>query len=473
MISLPISGEEKRQALARVLDSRTFVRSDQLRAFLRYVCEAELEGRAQQLNEYVLGVSVLGRPPTYSPAEDSCVRSRAYELRNKLATYYRSEAPDDPIQIQVDKGAYVPRFERRALPSESPPPAPEPAADTAPASAPVPPTPAATSPAEVGRPRWPLLALVVVVVVALLTSLGFFWAARHPATPGTPPTREMEALWRPFLDSPAPLIVSFEIRMFLFSPDTGLVVRDFQVNQPDEVSHSAPLQSFRQRMTADELRPTYDYADFGAVHAAFLLGRKLAREVGLKHSSSLGWEDIWNSNIIFIGKPNLHPTVRHALKDGDFVDELGVIHNLHPQPGEPSEYRSATTHGAGQKYALITLLPGPQPGRRMMILSGAGAELMWALAESVTDPVRVREIMSHVMTPRGRRPRRSRSSSRRPSRPTCRSRSATSPTASASPRRAGVHHREHRGHRVRTGGRRVRLRKPFRFPSLCSLRPVW
>src|SRR6476646_4495832 len=103
---MAVSDDEKRQALARVLESRTFGRSDQLRAFLRYVCEAEMEGRAQQLNEYALGVSVLGRPEGYSPAEDSSVRSRAYELRNKLRGYYSDEAPDDPIQIEIDKGAY-------------------------------------------------------------------------------------------------------------------------------------------------------------------------------------------------------------------------------------------------------------------------------------------------------------------------------------------------------------------------------
>src|SRR5690348_13640488 len=57
MVSDLISTGEKRQALDRVLASRTFGRSDQLRGFLRYICEAEFEGRAQQLNEYVLGVS--------------------------------------------------------------------------------------------------------------------------------------------------------------------------------------------------------------------------------------------------------------------------------------------------------------------------------------------------------------------------------------------------------------------------------
>src|SRR5262245_26361199 len=114
MTPAAVSDDEKRLALARVLESRTFSRSDQLRAFLRYVCEAEMEGRAQQLNEYALGVSVLGRREGYSPAEDSGVRSRAYELRNKPKSYYRDEAPDDPIVIEIEKGAYVPRFQRRS-----------------------------------------------------------------------------------------------------------------------------------------------------------------------------------------------------------------------------------------------------------------------------------------------------------------------------------------------------------------------
>jgi hypothetical protein len=109
-----VSEDEKRQALARVLDSRALGRSEQLRNLLSYVCEAEIEGRGHELNEYVLGVSVLGRPAGYSPAEDSCVRSRAYELRHRLRTYYDTEAPDDPIRIAVDKGGYCPRFTRSA-----------------------------------------------------------------------------------------------------------------------------------------------------------------------------------------------------------------------------------------------------------------------------------------------------------------------------------------------------------------------
>jgi hypothetical protein len=76
---------------------------------------------------------------------------------------------------------------------------------------------------------------------------------------------------------------------------------------------SKAIADFEKRMGTRDLRETFDYADSGAVHAAFLLGRTLAskgRTLGIKHSSSLGWDDVWNSNIIFLGKHNLNPTIR-------------------------------------------------------------------------------------------------------------------------------------------------------------------
>jgi hypothetical protein len=389
--------------------SRTFSRSDQLRSFLRYICDAEFEGRAQELNEYVLGVSVLGRPPSYSPTEDSCVRSRAYELRNKLKGYYRLEAPDDPIQIEIRKGAYIPQFQRT---SEARPADHTAAPAEAPALAP-PPSPAV--PANPPTKRSVLRPSIAIVLVALLAVpiLYYWFAAREKAgAKAVDPqgwTPEMTAFWKPFLNNATPLIISFEIRLFFYSPSTGLVVRDFQTNQLADLAGSKPLAGFRARMRAGELQGTSDYADFGAVHAAFLLGRLLGplhREIGLKHSESLGWEDLSNSNVIFIGKPNLNPTIRYALKSADFADdEFGLIRNLHPLPGESAEYRSAATHGSGVKYAVITLLPGPQSGHQVMILSGAGAEFLWALAECVTDPALVKEVVSHLRSASGELPR--------------------------------------------------------------------
>jgi hypothetical protein len=395
----PISDEEKRHALARVLESRAFSRSDQLRSFLRYVCEAEFEGRAQQLNEYALGVSVLGRPEGYSPAEDSSVRSRAYELRSKLRTYYQTEAPGDPLQIEIEKGAYVPRFQRRTADAERPP-EPLPAAGATPAPA-----------VAARRPSYRAIAALAALVLAAVSLVSFLQARSKPAATGLAArasTPEMEALWRPFLDANVPMLMAFELRLFFFAPSTGLVVRDFQTNQKDEVAQSKALAAFREKMGADQLIETNDYADVGAVHAAFLLGRVLDRDVGLKHSSALGWEDIWNSNVIFVGKSTVNPTIRKVLGEAhlDFVDsDYGsTVRNLHPAPGEPAAYQNAATHGTGKKYGVITVLPGPQPGHHLMILTGSGAELMWPLAQSVADPERVKEIMSRVVAPGGQAP---------------------------------------------------------------------
>ncbi len=229
-------------------------------------------------------------------------------------------------------------------------------------------------------------------------------ASRRPvAQPGMTP--ELHALWAPFLEGEAPLLLVFDLRLFFHSPSTGLLVRDFRINHPRDLSQSDRLAAFQSRMGEGELEQTWDYADFGSVHAAFLLGRLLASsrvEVGIKHSVSLDWQDVWNSNVIFIGKPSLSPIVRALLEHQDiYTDEGGVIHNVHPLEGEAGSYDSDSAHGSGEKHALITRLRGPQSGRHMLFLSGGGAELNWALAESVTNPRRVAEFLAPLQLPSG------------------------------------------------------------------------
>lgn len=442
MVSPPVTDEEKRAALARVLESRTFVRSEQLRAFLRYVCQEEFAGRADQLNEYALGISVFGRKSGYSPAEDSTVRSRAYDLRNKLKTYYRDEAPEDPVGIVIDKGAYVPRFEHRTALADSPAAAAE-ANDSAPkmasdaaasglssassstsvAFAPAPgpsepvhhsAPPAASSPArkEPRRAVRPRLVILLAGAIVMATFAGLLWNTRARTSSTDVATRrlsdEMRLLWGPFLDGSAPVIVSFHTRLFLFAPAAELVVRDFRVNEVAEVSDSKYLAEFKARMGADTLVETYDYSDVGAVRAAFLFGRLLGADATLKDSRALDWEDLWNSNVVFVGKAGDNAAIRKILLDADldFVDaESGtVVRNRHPKPGEAEEYENASTHGVGKKYGLVTVLPGPQPGRRLLLLTASAAELEGALAHSVTDPDRTAEIMNHVKLPSGECP---------------------------------------------------------------------
>jgi len=104
------SGEQARGAVEEVLSSETFARSEQLRSFLRFVCDRALAGRGAEINEYVVAVEALGKPRDFAPGEDSSVRRSAYELRQKLQKYYDVERPDAPVRIELPKGSYTPRF---------------------------------------------------------------------------------------------------------------------------------------------------------------------------------------------------------------------------------------------------------------------------------------------------------------------------------------------------------------------------
>ena len=113
-----ISPDEKREALNEVLESATFFRAEQLRNFLRYVCEMELAGREGELCETLIGIEAFGRPADYSPSEDASVRRRAGDLRDKLHEVYARELADSKVRIELPKGKFVPRFVRIARDDE-------------------------------------------------------------------------------------------------------------------------------------------------------------------------------------------------------------------------------------------------------------------------------------------------------------------------------------------------------------------
>lgn len=101
---------EIRSQLDRILASQTLGGSDQLKRLLGLVVERSLSGRSELVKEYNLGLEVFHRPPDYDPKVDPIVRVQARRLRSKLDEYYASEGANDPILIQIPKGAYVPIF---------------------------------------------------------------------------------------------------------------------------------------------------------------------------------------------------------------------------------------------------------------------------------------------------------------------------------------------------------------------------
>ena len=111
--------DEVRQALENILSSKHFVNAHKKKKFLRLICDFYMEGRAQELNEHILGYDVFGRDSSYNPSDDPIVRVFAHEIRKKLEAYYTNEGASDPIRLEIPAGSYQPVFTRHP-PADAP-----------------------------------------------------------------------------------------------------------------------------------------------------------------------------------------------------------------------------------------------------------------------------------------------------------------------------------------------------------------
>ena len=102
-----------RDQLQRILASTTFQQVDRLKRFLTFIVGEAIEGRRNELKEYVIGVQVFGKEDAFDPRTDPIVRVQARRLRSKLVRYYREEGRSDEWMIELPKGGYAPTFKRR------------------------------------------------------------------------------------------------------------------------------------------------------------------------------------------------------------------------------------------------------------------------------------------------------------------------------------------------------------------------
>lgn len=99
--------------LERILTSETFRQVDRLKRFLRFIVTETVQGRGDQLKEYVIGVQVFDKEPTFDPRADPIVRVQARRLRARLVRYYREEGRGDELAIELPKGRYSAVFKPR------------------------------------------------------------------------------------------------------------------------------------------------------------------------------------------------------------------------------------------------------------------------------------------------------------------------------------------------------------------------
>lgn len=405
-----IDAEAKTRALDGILHSVTFARRERLKSLLKFLCESEMLGREADLTEYTIGVAALGKPADFRPLEDSTVRSCVYQLRQRLEKYYAEESPANPVHIELRKGSYVPRYVTAFAAQPL-----EPAEEVHPASMPEP------APEAMSSKSWRIVALtafctagaifVCLAVWALVVNPGFRLSAARlePASAQAAWTPELEHFWEPFIGTRKPLAITYETRFFVHMGP--LVVRDPRVNSLVTVESSEPLLQVQRLFSVHQIYGAGTYADVGLPSALFYLTRLLSSRVenmSVKSSRELSAPDIRDSNLLVLGKPWLDTQIARVLAAADLVDNNGRIVDNHPPPGERAEYKdvndSRDPDGWNERYSLITLMPNPAGGGKLLALTASGSEQPAALAYYVTDPESARVLDAKLRAGRAKPP---------------------------------------------------------------------
>jgi hypothetical protein len=378
---------EVRAQIERILNSQCLHGSDVLCRLLSYLAEASLNGEAQRLKEYVVGVDGLGKPATYDPRTDASVRVNAGKLRQKLQDYYRSEGVEDSILVEFPKGGFQLAFEDRkgsaskwVLKSE--------------------------------LRRWKMLALSAVIgilpLMVFLTAIFIGWnplSRREAIQAESQWTPELESLWAPLLKPSKPILLSHGSPLFFRVGDW--IVRRPDLNDWATAAESSDVARLKSSLKAEFFAPVWGYSGVGDTSSMFLLARLLAnrvRELRFKPGRTLSWEDIRDSHLVFAGSGKSQEQLRDILAERDFASEPGGLRNLKPRPGEPAEYPLIRDQRSGEilsEHVLVTYIPGLQAGRRIIICSAYSSSGILAAVEVVTQPKASAELVRHVGQPQG------------------------------------------------------------------------
>lgn len=398
MAEQSLSQHESREALARVLASKYFVNAPMKQKFLTTICEFQLSGRGEDLNEFLIGHEVFGRDDTYNPATDPIVRVSAHGVRYKLESYYQKEGAGDRIRIELPPGKYAPRFIRNHIDlPEIGIEEPEGVADQD----------LSTSPGN-GLTRlqnlWPwALILILLVAVALL---GYSNYRYRTAGQIGEVDDVVQGYWEGLLANGSPtLVVLSNPAVFRFvnaaDPET-IVQKAIPLNQEQNAEIAARLRNknLLRITTTSRLTLTSNiYTGLGeALGLSNLTGifTSIGREMQVKQSRTVSAEDLKNHNVIILGTIWVNDWSAKLPLAEDFVYSDSVtIRNLNPKPGEAVDYKARFDSQTGEiveDYAMITLGRNISGNEWFMLVGGLHSEGTAAAAEYLTKPYHLRKL---------------------------------------------------------------------------------
>jgi hypothetical protein len=378
----PTRDSARTAQLQKILESRTFRSTEVLKRLLEYLGRQAMDGKAEDLKEYTVGIEAFGKPEGYDPKTDSSVRVQAGKLRQKLDEYYRTEGVSDPLIIELPKGHFELAFQ--SVLAEVP-----------------------TPPAR-KVPRASVIVTAGACLAAIL-AIAYAWRLRvEDSSMARYRSPDIQEIWGPFFDDSRPAVVSLGLP--LFAKVGNSFFRDPVKNDWDKLKGSPELAQL-EKMGQTTGSPVYSYTGSGEATAAFELARIFLaghKDLNLVFSNALSWDDIERSNVIFVGPPKYNLQLHDLPVQLDFAIDHSRIMNLKPRAGEPRNYYETWTPEKTlilQGHALISRLPGLHGSGSIMMLASTSTEGTRAAVEYVSRPDYAARLVQSLRGKDGRIPR--------------------------------------------------------------------
>ena len=422
----PVSAEEMHQVLERILRSRHFVHAPKKQKFIQLICDFYLNGRAGELNEYLIGREVFERDDRYNPAADPIVRVGAHDVRKKLELYYQNEGAQDAIRLIIPVGSYEPVFVRACV-QEEPVAIPVVSGGVDEVLLPEPPSLATEQRGSdlVSGRKWLAGAGVVVLLLAVtilaINNRSLRQQLDQSAVRLAAERSQYGAVWEPFLKNNTPTLLILSnptVHRPVNGADPEILTKKGIRLSPEQAGVLTSAAGNRLPFRADQpvqLIPAFDmYTGIGEAIGIYRLSG-LLHQAGertiLRQSRSIGPDDLKSYDVILLGSVYANQWSKPlSVKENFVYTSRTTIENLNPLPGEEREYRAVfnqTTGSLLEDYALITVTPGFSGDTTVMVLAGIYSEGTEAAAEFVTATEhlnelnqRLRQTGEHSGTPR-------------------------------------------------------------------------
>jgi hypothetical protein len=430
---LPAAREEEvQQALSRVLNSKYFIHAPKKQKFLRLICEFYLNGRAGELNEYLIGREVFDRDEGYNPSVDPIVRVGAHDIRKKLELYYQNEGKTDEFRLDIPIGSYEPIFIKIQHPDPPPEQFDERHQNQSSTRKPSSPEAGKTITETIAEPasansvvshlqgRLHTLYAIIALLLAALSILAYLYFSQREQNSGAVALKEPNALgsvWEPFLNSGDSTLLVLSnplVYRLMNAGDSGVVLKGSVELPMDKVVilGQALRDNFAVRNSPPNPRLVLSLDTYtglgeaiGAQRVTDLL-RTAGKNVAIKRSRTVSADDLKDHHVILFGSVWSNEWSGKLSVIEDFhVTGQATIENHHPLPGESHEYRSKFDESSGrliEDYALVTVKPNISSSNVVMVLAGLRSAGTEAAAEYVTNKSHLNDLNRRLLELGGR-----------------------------------------------------------------------